>query len=247
MIYCYQDRLKVGRCMKKLVYVCLILMLLLSGCTKTATQAPETNSADAISAATMERYREGEWKEYNGEKLDPAVGPRDNSIKGVQTVDLETYQLKIDGLVNLEQSYAYEDVTAMQSEERLIRIYCVEGWNANILWEGVSLETLIAAAEPKDEVNTVIFHAVDGYTTSLPLQEILDKNLILAYRANGIALPPEMGFPFMLVAEDKWGYKWARWVNEIELSSDDSYQGYWEQRGYSNQGDLGRPSFVATD
>ena len=108
---------------------------------------------------------------------------------------------------------------------------------------GVLLKTLLDAAEPKPETNTVIFHAVDGYTTSLPLQEILEKNLILAYDANGIALPPEMGFPFIFVAEDKWGYKWARWVNRIELSSDDSYQGYWESNGYSNDADLGKPSF----
>ena len=130
---------------------------------------------------------------------------------------------------------------ALPSEERLIRLYCVEGWNANILWQGVTLKSLISAAEPKAEVNTVIFHAVDGYTTSLPLQEILDGNLILAYGANGIALPPEMGFPFIFVAEDKWGYKWARWVNRIELSSDPSYKGYWESRGYDNDAVLGRP------
>ena len=42
---------------------------------------------------------------------------------------------------------------------------------------------------------------------------------MLAFNANGIELPPEMGYPFIFVAEDKWGYKWARWVNRIELSS----------------------------
>ena len=51
-----------------------------------------------------------------------------------------------------------------------------------------------------------------------------------------------MGFPFIFVAEDKWGYKWARWINRIELSSDESYQGYWESGGYSNEGNLSEPS-----
>jgi DMSO/TMAO reductase YedYZ molybdopterin-dependent catalytic subunit len=221
----------------------MLCLLLFSGCAAREIPAEASQPADAVTAATMERYRDGELREYNGEALDPAVGPRDNSIKGVQTVDLSTYHLTIDGLVNEEQTLTYEQVTAMQSEEKLLRLYCVEGWNANILWQGVLLETLIASADPKGEANTVIFHAVDGYTTSLPLQEILDNHLILAYNANGIALPPEMGFPFIFVAEEKWGYKWARWVNRIELSSDESYQGYWEQRGYSNEGDLGRPSF----
>ncbi len=221
----------------------LLAALLLAGCAAKTDIPNAATAADAVSAATMARYREGELQEYNGEKLDPAVGPRDNSIKGVQTVDPNTYQLTIDGLADAPQAYSYDDVLQMPSEERLLRLYCVEGWNANILWKGVLLKTLLDASEPKPETNTVIFHAVDGYTTSLPLQEILEKNLILAYDANGIALPPEMGFPFIFVAEDKWGYKWARWVNRIELSSDDSYQGYWESNGYSNDADLGKPSF----
>ncbi|HWQ96918.1 MAG TPA: molybdopterin-dependent oxidoreductase [Clostridia bacterium] len=229
--------------MKRYSIFLLLFLLLASGCAAKAPAAEETALPDGVSAATMERYREGELMEYNGEKLDPAVGPRDNSIKGVQQVDISTYQLTVDGLADEPQTYTYDDVLAMPSEERLIRLYCVEGWNANILWQGVPMKTLIESAKPKAEVNTVIFHAVDGYTTSLPLKEILDGNLMLAYNANGIALPPEMGYPFIFVAEEKWGYKWARWVNRIELSSDESYQGYWESNGYSNDADLGKPSF----
>lgn len=228
--------------MRRRILCVLLATLLLTGCAANTVQQGESAQADAVTAATMERYREGELQEYNGETLDPVVGPRDNSIKGVQTVDMASYTLTLDGLVNAPQEYAYADITSMPSEERLIRLYCVEGWDANILWQGVKLSTLLTTAEPKAEANTVIFHAVDGYTTSLPLQEILDKNLILAYNANGIALPPEMGFPLMLVAEDKWGYKWARWINRIELSSNEDYKGYWENYGYSNEGDLDKPS-----
>lgn len=61
---------------------------------------------------------------------------------------------------------------------------------------------------------------------------------MLAYQSNGLPLPAEMGYPFIVVAEDKWGYKWARWVDWIELSDDPNYRGYWEQLGYSNEGDL---------
>lgn len=228
---------------KKYFVLMLLALFLLSGCSAKPTPAQETALPDGVSAATMERYRAGELMEYNGEKLDPAVGPRDNSIKGVQQVDISSYKLSVDGLADEPQSYTYDDVLALPGEERLIRLYCVEGWNANILWEGVTMKTLIEAAKPRAEVNTVIFHAVDGYTTSLPLQEILDGNLMLAYNANGIALPAEMGYPFIFVAGEKWGYKWARWVNRIELSSDESFQGYWESNGYSNDADLGKPSF----
>jgi DMSO/TMAO reductase YedYZ molybdopterin-dependent catalytic subunit len=226
--------------MKKLLALLLSCVFLLVAC----AAPPQTGEGkpDAVSAATMQRYREGELREYEGTKLDPAVGPRDNSIKGIQQVDISTYQLTVDGLADTPASYAYDQVKALSGEQRLITIYCVEGWDATILWKGVAMKTLLDAAGVQPEANTVIFHAVDGYTTSLPLQEILDNDLMLAYDANGIALPPEMGYPFIFVAEDKWGYKWARWVSRIELSDDAGYQGYWERNGYSNEGNLNEPS-----
>jgi len=62
--------------------------------------------------------------------------------------------------------------------------------------------------------------------------------ILLAYKMNGVVLPPERGAPFQLVAESKWGYKWIKWTTRIELSDDADYEGYWESRGYSNDADL---------
>jgi len=59
---------------------------------------------------------------------------------------------------------------------------------------------------------------------------------------NSETLRPERGFPFQLVAEDKWGYKWIKWVTRIELSDDSEYLGYWEEVGYSNDANLDKPS-----
>jgi len=102
----------------------------------------------------------------------------------------------------------------------------------------VLVEDLIAEAKASPEANTVIFHGYDGYTTSLPLDYIMGQDIMLAYKMNGVVLPPERGAPFQLVAESKWGYKWIKWVTRIELSNDANYRGYWERRGYSNDGDL---------
>lgn len=55
---------------------------------------------------------------------------------------------------------------------------------------------------------------------------------------NNITIPSERGFPFQLVAESKWGYKWIKWITEINLSSNQEYRGFWESVGYSNDGDL---------
>ncbi len=100
------------------------------------------------------------------------------------------------------------------------------------------LKDIIGLAEADKGANTVIFHCVDGYTTSLPLQTIIDRNMILAYSSNGITLPPSLGYPFIVVAEDNLGYKWARLVDEIEVSDNSKYTGYWESRGYSNEADV---------
>jgi len=189
---------------------------------------------DGVSQATADRYQELEIREYQGVQLDPAVGPRDNSISGIQTVDLDSYQLQLTGLVAKPISYSYQQVLEKEPSQRLITLYCVEGWQATVLWEGVRITDLLAEAAIKDDATIVIFHCVDGYTTSLPVATIKDKDMLLAYAANGVALPASMGSPFIVVAEDKLGYKWARWVNEIELSSDENYKGYWEKRGYPN-------------
>ncbi len=226
-----------GLHMKRMITLLLALLFLLSGCT---AQAPDTDpaAADAVSAATQARYRENEITGYQGARLDPAIGPRDNAIKGVQQVDMSRYTLTLGGLTEKQLSLSYEQVRALDAHERLITLHCVEGWDATILWKGVLLSALIAMAGAKPEAVTVIFGSVDGYTTSLPLEQVRDKALILAYGANGLDLPAEMGYPFIVVAEDKLGYKWGRWVSSITLSDDPGYKGYWEQAGYSNEADV---------
>jgi DMSO/TMAO reductase YedYZ molybdopterin-dependent catalytic subunit len=217
-----------------------LLVLLLTSCSPSSPSdgVDAENEPETISSATMSRYRENEIKEYKGAKLDPAVGPRDNSIHGVQYMSTDYYSLSLTGEVVTPLELSYEEVIALDAYERNITLYCVEGWDATILWKGVLMKDLLDLAGINDSAITVIFHSVDGYTTSLPLDTIIDNELILAYQANGLDLPPEMGYPFIFVAEDKLGYKWARWVTGIELSTDADYEGYWEQRGYSNEADI---------
>jgi DMSO/TMAO reductase YedYZ molybdopterin-dependent catalytic subunit len=193
---------------------------------------------DVVSSATLARYRENEIRDYQGVRLDPAIGPADNSISGVQHVDLRNYRLTVDGLVGKPLDLSYDDVLNLTPVERLITLYCVTGWQATMLWRGVQLSELLDLASVDSEANTVIFHCADNYTTSMPLATIIDNKLIMAYQANGLPIPDEMGFPFIIVAEDKLGYKWARWVIRIELSADADYKGYWESRGFDNEADI---------
>jgi len=181
--------------------------------------------------------------EYQGEKLGSAGDFRENSIDGVQMIDPETYELAIDGLVASPASFRYAELQTMSHTAKLVTIRCVAGWSVKALWEGIALPDLLALVKPAEGANTVVFHAADGYTTSLPLDFVLERNLIIADRINGMSLPPANGFPFQLVAEDKWGYKWIRWLTRIELSNDPDYHGYWESRGYNNDGNVDGPRF----
>lgn len=185
-----------------------------------------------------------EVREYEGQDLSSvATDFRENSIKGPQYIDRESYRMSIFGLVDNEQSLTYDQVIGHQLYKKVVQLNCVEGWSVNILWEGVLVRDLLEAAGVQEGANTLIFHAADGYTSSLPLGFFYDNDILMAYRMNDVTIPPERGFPFMLVAEDKWGYKWVKWITAIEVSDDASYEGYWESRGYSNDADDDGPMF----
>jgi DMSO/TMAO reductase YedYZ molybdopterin-dependent catalytic subunit len=182
-----------------------------------------------------------EIREYQGEKLGSVNDFRENSIKGAPDVDIRKYRLVIEGLTEKKASFTYGELQKKPHVKRLVEIHCVEGWTVKTLWEGIPIKELFKAAPPKPDAVTVIFHCADGYDTSLPLKEVLEKDLIIADRINSITLPQDQGYPFILVAQDKWGYKWARWIVRIELSADTNYRGYWERSGYNRQGDLKGP------
>ena len=180
-----------------------------------------------------------EIKEYQGQKLGSIDDFRENSIKGPQYIDVSTYRLVVTGLVENETAYTYNDVIDKHAYyEKVVTIHCVEGWDVTILWEGVLVKDLLEEAGYNSSSNVVIFYAQDGYSTSLPLSYIINNNILIAYKMNGVVLPPQRGFPFQLVAESKYGYKWIKWITRIEVSNDVNYRGYWESRGFSNNADL---------
>ncbi len=185
-----------------------------------------------------------EITDYQGEKLGSINDFRENSIKGPQYIDKNSYKLEISGLVSKPVAYSYDDILKLQPYQKVVTINCVEGWSVKVLWEGVSIKDLFKDLTISPDAKTVIFYAVDGYSTSFPLDYILSNNIIMADKMNGVTLPPERGFPFELVAEQKWGYKWIKWITKIELSSDTNYKGFWESRGYNNDGSLKDSKFA---
>jgi DMSO/TMAO reductase YedYZ molybdopterin-dependent catalytic subunit len=195
-------------------------------------------------AATTSPPGEVEATEFMGQKLTPISEQLNNALKGTQYIDKATYQLTVDGLVDQSLSLSYADLQAFPQVSRLMDLDCVEGWDFTAKWTGPEIKAILAVAGVKPEAKIAIFHSTDarGYT-SLDLSYITEKDIILALKLNDITLPPERGFPFQVVAESKYGYKWAKWVTGIELSSDTGFRGYWESYGYNNNADVGGPEF----
>jgi len=206
------------------VLLLLVASLSVAGCTTT------THKLDTV-----------EVRDYQGQKLSSVNDFIENSIKGPQYINITDYRLEVTGTVQNPRNYTYQDVIGRPNYEKVVTLYCVDGWDVTILWKGILVYDLIKEAQPLPGSNVVIFHAYDNYSTSLPLEYLRGNQILLAYKMNNVTLPPERGYPFQLVAESSWGYKWIKWVTKIEISNNTDYQGYWEGRGYSKIGSLNEP------
>jgi DMSO/TMAO reductase YedYZ molybdopterin-dependent catalytic subunit len=174
---------------------------------------------------------------YEGKSLTPIAQQRNNAIEGTQYIDRESYRLQVNGLVEKPLNLTYEEITGLPQTSKVVDLNCVEGWNFTAKWTGVRIADLFEEAGAMENATTVIFYSADGYSTSLDKDYLLENDIILAYRLNDVTLPPDRGFPLQLVAEGKYGYKWAKWIIRIELN-DLPYRGYWEKKGYNNTADV---------
>jgi len=156
---------------------------------------------------------------------------------GVPRVDLATWRLTVDGLVDEPLSLGYDELTALPRQETLCDIHCVTRWSKlDNRFEGVSVQQLLRRAGPKPEATHVLVHAEQGFTTNLPLADVDRPENLLAWRHNGEDLTPDHGWPLRLVVPHLYFWKSAKWVHRLELLAADR-PGFWEQNGYHMRGD----------
>src|SRR3954447_19737890 len=135
------------------------------------------------------------------------------------------------------QTYRWDwaQFTGLPSEEITRDIHCVTRWSKlGTIWKGVSLDTLLAQVETAADF--AMAHSYGGYTTNLPLEDLLDGQAWIAYEFDGEPLPPEHGGPARLLVPHLYFWKSAKWVRGLELRDDDD-PGFWEAYGYHNYGD----------
>ncbi|MFH1676829.1 MAG: molybdopterin-dependent oxidoreductase [bacterium] len=189
---------------------------------------------------------EVEATEYEGVALTPIKDQGNNAVEGTQNIDKEKYRLKITGLVDKELSLKYDELLELPSVSEAVYMPCVEGWGFTAKWTGIKVIDILDKAGLKDNATYVVFHCNGGtYSTGHYIDFLKDNEIIMAYGLNDVTLPDDRGFPFQLVAKSKYGYKWAKWITEIEVV-DEAVAGYWEKRGYSDDGDVNKPGWTGT-
>ncbi len=151
--------------------------------------------------------------------------------------DPEKWDFTVEGLVETPVRLTYEEVLNLPKTVSVSDFHCVTGWSKlDNKWEGVAFQTVSELVKPLKKAKYVMVVAEGDYTTSLPLAELLENDVLLAYRLNEKPLEPKHGGPLRLVVPKKYAYKSAKWVRKLRFTEKQEL-GYWEKRGYSNTAD----------
>jgi DMSO/TMAO reductase YedYZ molybdopterin-dependent catalytic subunit len=158
---------------------------------------------------------------------------------------LSDWTLTVRGALDVPVSWTWDELRALPSETVTVDIHCVTKWSKlDTSWTGISLDTLL------DGIDTAADHLLvfsdGGYTTNLPLEDLMGGKAWIAHTYEDEPLAPEHGGPARLLVPHLYFWKSAKWVRGLELRDDDE-PGFWEQHGYHNYGDPWREQRYAGD
>jgi DMSO/TMAO reductase YedYZ molybdopterin-dependent catalytic subunit len=150
-------------------------------------------------------------------------------------IPLDRWQFGITTEAGAEHRWSWTELLALTAETVTVDIHCVTKWSKlGTTWHGVSLDTLFDGVETGADFALV--HSYGGYTTNLPLEDLLDGKAWVAYRYDGEDLEPEHGGPARLLVPHLYFWKSAKWVRDVRLLVQDE-PGFWESLGYHDYGD----------
>jgi DMSO/TMAO reductase YedYZ molybdopterin-dependent catalytic subunit len=176
---------------------------------------------------------------------DPGIPPGQTVTEGfpvlhvgeVPSIEPSAWRLRVFGLVDRPFELSYAELTALPPSEWAGDIHCVTRWSKkNTHWRGLSFRAILERAKPKANVTHVLQHAGNDYTTNLPLAAMLDDGVLIAYEFEGAPLEPIHGGPVRMLVPKLYFWKSAKWLTGIEFLDRDQ-PGFWETRGYHNEGD----------
>jgi DMSO/TMAO reductase YedYZ molybdopterin-dependent catalytic subunit len=153
-------------------------------------------------------------------------------------IQTDEWTLSIDGAVNTPVTLDWKTFNSIPTLHVTTDIHCVTRWSRfDMEWEGVSLDDLIALAGGlTPTAKFLLVETIEGYTTNLPLRDVLNNKAMVATKAHGEPLMPEHGGPARLFVPHLYLWKSAKWVTKLTFSETDQ-PGFWERNGYHNYGD----------
>ena len=152
-------------------------------------------------------------------------------------IDREAWTVGVDGLVGRPTTWTWDEVQQLPGSSYNGDIHCVTTWSKfDVVFTGVSVDTLLAVAEPQPDAAFVIAHSSTGYTTNLPLADVTDGKAWVVWEFDGRPLTAEHGGPVRLLVPHLYFWKSAKWVSRLELTATDA-PGFWERNGYHDRGD----------
>ncbi|MCC6905322.1 MAG: sulfite oxidase-like oxidoreductase [Anaerolineae bacterium] len=152
-------------------------------------------------------------------------------------IDRDTWTLRAFGLVDQERTWGWAQFSALPTAAVTCDIHCVTRWSKfDTVWEGVPFREFVKVAGVKPEARLVIAHCAYGFTTSVPLELMLDDDVLLAYKFDGRPLEQDHGYPVRTLVPKKYFGKSAKWLLALEFTAEDRL-GFWEQAGYNNNAD----------
>jgi DMSO/TMAO reductase YedYZ molybdopterin-dependent catalytic subunit len=180
--------------------------------------------------ATARRLPPGQYETRDFPVLSAGPTPR---------TSLVTWDFTVRGPRGPAARWTWEEFQALPHETMRKDIHCVTKWSKlDTVWEGVSVDTLLAEALMRGVESAPYVLAVSdgGYTTNLPLADVTRGKAWVAVTYDGAPLAPEHGGPARLLVPHLYFWKSAKWVRELRLMDRDE-AGFWESLGYHNYGD----------
>ncbi|MCA0329989.1 MAG: sulfite oxidase-like oxidoreductase [Actinobacteria bacterium] len=160
-------------------------------------------------------------------------------------IHLDRWAFTITTEAGVEHTWSWDELQALPHETPTVDIHCVTTWSKlDTSWEGVSLDVLLEDVETAADYALV--HSYGGYTTNLPLDDLLEGQAWVVFGYEGGPLAPEHGGPARLLVPHLYFWKSAKWVRGIQLLLQDE-PGFWETLGYHEYGDPWREQRYAGD
>jgi DMSO/TMAO reductase YedYZ molybdopterin-dependent catalytic subunit len=151
------------------------------------------------------------------------------------SIDTADWEFSIRTESGAVHRWNWDQLKGLPIEDVSTDIHCVTRWSKfGTSWRGVSLDTLFADVDTNYEY--VMAHSYGGYTTNVPLEDLLDGKAWIAFEFDGEDLDPEHGGPARLLIPHLYFWKSAKWIRGLVMMDDDD-PGFWEQNGYHIYGD----------